>query len=84
MSIERERYTMRPLGANGLSRLTNYGLAGFLATTGGTITVTGDDGVTYINAVPVTAGQYLPLPGMMQAQTGVFTLAGGASGTLFV
>lgn len=59
-------------------------MAGFLAKTAGNVTLTGLDGITYIDAVAVTAGQYLPIPGMMQSPGGTFTLGGGASGTLFV
>jgi hypothetical protein len=38
-----------------------------------------------VNAVPVTAGFYTPIPILFQQPAGFFvTLAGGASGTLFV
>ncbi len=84
MGIERERYTMRPLGVNASSTIRGYSVAGFLAKTGGTVTLLGLDGITYVDAVAVTAGQYLPIPGMMQSPGGTFTLGGGASGTLFV
>lgn len=84
MGIERERYTMYPMAANTTFVLRNYSIAGFLAKTGGTITVTDLNNVVRVDAIPITAGQYLPIPGMLQTSGGTVTLGGGASGTLFV
>lgn len=63
-------------------------LIGFLPKTAGTITVRGYDGrgtsqIVLIDAVPVAAGVYTPLPILAQAPNFDVKLAGGASGTLF-
>lgn len=60
------------------------GLGGFLATASGTLTITTRGGTVKINAVPVTAGIYTPFPMVVGADGGTITLAGGATGTLFV
>lgn len=68
------------------------GVSGFLATTAGTITVSYQDGsngtsivtVTPVQAVPVAAGGYTPIPLEFSQNGGTITLAGGASGTLFI
>lgn len=84
MGIERERYTMRPMAANSSFVVRGFSVAAFLAKTGGAITVTDQNGLAVVDAIPVTAGQYLPIPGMLQTPGGTVTLSGGASGTLFV
>lgn len=87
----REMYTPVPIAANGTARLdpSIIQVAGFLCQTSGTITIVNARGITLLNAFPVTAGVYLPIP--MSLRTGgnntsatnaVITLAGGASGTL--
>lgn len=85
-SIVRERYTPHPIGANGTLVLTGDSLGGFLCISAGSITVVrnNDDGstTTIINALPVTAGVYVPLPFYLGKNNGTVTLAGGASGVL--
>lgn len=81
----KEVYSPYPIAANSVfnaseSQLNQLG--GFIATTAGTITIA-SQGITLLNAQPVAAGQYLPLPMWLPGQGGVtVTLAGGASGTL--
>ena len=86
MTTYRERYTPTVVGVNASVAVTNNALGGFLCTTAGTITctTTNDQGaaITIINAHPVTAGVYVPLPFRISANGGTFTTAGGASGTL--
>lgn len=68
------------------------GVTGFLATTAGTISVSYEDGgngtaivtVTPVQTVPVVAGGYTPIPLEFAQNGGTVTLAGGASGTLFI
>jgi len=86
--VIKERYSPVVMGANSTASVNGVQLGGFVALTSGTITVTrnNDDGTTtvIINAVPVTAGVYLPLPFFLGSHGGTVTLAGGASGTLAV
>lgn len=94
MTTVRERYRAEPMGVNAtLNFPPNNQIAGFIAKTSGTITVTDAAGRVLVDAIPVTAGVYLPLPLIIadkiaSAATGahqaVITLAGGASGTLLV
>tara|TARA_R110002126_G_scaffold81680_3_gene201069 strand:+ start:84 stop:329 length:246 start_codon:yes stop_codon:yes gene_type:complete len=68
------------------------GITGFLATTGGTISVSYEDGgngaaivtVSAVQTVPIVAGGYTPIPLEFAQNGGTITLAGGASGTLFI
>lgn len=86
----RERFNPVPMVANTSYVVRGPSMGGFLAKTSGTITVAADNAlgtslVTYVDAVPVTAGTYTPIP--LEFPTGAggtITLAGGASGTLFV
>lgn len=85
----RQTFNPAPIGANGNFAVTGTHIAGFLPTVGGTLTVTGmqPDGVTpitFINAVPVTAGIFLRLPCEFTVPGSIVQLAGGAAGTLFV
>lgn len=85
----RERYQMYPMAANSSRTMTAEHLFGFLAVTAGNLTVVDGKGVTLINAVPVTAGAFLPIPGLFpsyqpSSQYATLTLTNGASGTLFV
>lgn len=78
-----EHYNGKPMAAN--SQLNcGAGIAGFLPTVSGTLTVTDADGSVPVNAVPVTAGIYVKIPlGFHTTAGGVVSLAGGAAGTLF-
>ena len=78
----KERYTATAIAANGSHTITGSQTGGFLAVTAGTITLTDLNGVVEVNAFPVAAGQYVPLPILLNTIGGVFTCAGGASGTL--
>jgi len=81
----REYYDAIPMAADStLTRTDGIRVAGFLAKTAGTITVaTVTPSVTIVDAVPVTAGVYTPMPFNL-GKGFVVTLAGGASGTLAV
>ena len=79
-----ERYTPKPMAANSTYTLTKQGIAGFLPTVNGTITVVDGDGTTVLNAYPVTAGVFARLPMYLQSNQGSITLAGGAAGTLLI
>jgi hypothetical protein len=78
----KERYTPTVVAANATVAVTGSQTGGFLAITAGTITLTDLDGNVELNAFPVAAGQYVPLPILLNTLGGTFTAAGGASGTL--
>lgn len=86
----RERFNPVPMAANATYVVRGPSIGGFLAKTAGTITVSaanalGTTTVTYVDVVPVVAGVYLPIPLEFPTTSGgSVTLAGGASGTLFV
>lgn len=84
MSQIQERYAAHPMAANA-SQKCGAGIAGFLCTVAGTITVTDADGTVLVNALPVTAnGLFIRLPLLFRTSAGgSVTLAGGAAGTLF-
>jgi hypothetical protein len=84
-SVVREQFRMAPMATNAAERVGGPRLGAFLAKTAGTITVTDADSTVLVDAVPVAAGQFTPIPGMFRTGAGgTVTLAGGASGTLFV
>jgi len=81
-----ERYHAVRLDANGsytFSAGTPTNTAGFLCTATGTLTATRASGAVVINAFPVTAGVYHPMPFHI-GQGATISLAGGAAGTLGV
>lgn len=85
----RERFNAVPIAANGNYEVRGLQIAGFLPTVSGTLTVAGKaaDGltaITFVAAVPVTAGIYVPLPCSFSVPGSIVTLAGGAAGTLFI
>lgn len=91
MATIRERYQPVPMGVNASYTVRSAQIGGFLAKTAGTITVTTATGTVIVDAFPLTAGVYTPLPYLLtkpdeaQDQTApgaVVQLAGGASGTL--
>jgi hypothetical protein len=87
MSNVREQFAAVPMGVNATEDRGGSSMGGFLAKTSGTITITSKNvaATVLVNAVPVTAGFYTPIPILFQQPAGFFvTLAGGASGTLFV
>lgn len=80
----RENYRMQAVDVDTTVNIVGDTLGGFLCKTSGTITVT-DNGDTVVDAVPVTAGGYYPVPGQLSYSSSIatFATAGGASGTLF-
>lgn len=89
MGQVRERFSPKPMAANTTLAIAGPYLGGFLAKTSGTISIvakdaTGTNDVTLVDAVPVTAGIYTPIPIVVPATGYTVTLAGGASGTLMV
>lgn len=81
----KEHYNGKSMGANA-SLSIGATLAGFLCSTNGTITVTDADGTVLVNAHPVQAVQgFIRIPLCSRTSAGMtVTLAGGASGTIFV
>ncbi len=84
-----ERYQPILVGVDATVPINSDSVGGFLCKTAGTITVTkvnelSGANVTIINAHPVSAGIYYPLPFFLGSNGGTFTAAGGASGTLGV
>jgi hypothetical protein len=79
-----EYYSAKPMGLNASLGVGTH-IAGFLAVTAGTLTVTDADGTVLVNALPVAAGgPFIRIPVMFNTSSGgKVTLAGGASGTLF-
>lgn len=71
------------MAADSSHTLGDRTLGGFLAKASGTISVT-FGGTTIVDAVPVTAGLYTPIPLRFNAPGAVVTLASSASGTLFL
>ena len=89
----KERFRGQFLAANSTTFLSGItGVSGFLATTDGDITVSYLDGgngatvatVTPVQAVPVAAGGFTLIPLEFAQNGGTVTLAGGASGTIFI
>lgn len=79
----RERYPAKVVGANTTVIILGQSIGGFLCKTSGTITVVNSLGVTVVDAHPVTAGLYVPLPIYVGGENrATFTTAGGASGSL--
>lgn len=86
-----ESYGPRPMATNSTGVIVGSqggAVGGFLCTADGTVTLaygatgTGD---TVVNAVPVTAGVFLPMPFVIPPGVFLFaTLAGGAAGTFAV
>lgn len=80
----RERYRTIILPVNSTTTFQADSLGGFACKTGGNITVTSFEGELILDAFPVVAGVYHPLPFFVSQQGGVIVTAGGASGTLGV
>ncbi len=81
----KEAYTPYPVAADGTVVVNGPQMGGFLCVTGGTVTVTNDDAVVLVNALPVTAGVYYPMPIRFGGHGGgKLVCAGGASGTVLV
>ena len=89
----KERFRGQFLAADTTTFLSGInGVSGFLAATAGTITVSYQDGsngtsivtVTPVQTVPVAAGGFALIPLEFAQNGGTITLAGGASGTIFI
>lgn len=70
-----------PPNATTIISPTGIATAFFLCTVAGTISIARGDGVQKVNALPVSAGVYYPLP-MLVGPNATITTAGGATGTL--
>lgn len=84
MYLSRERFTPAKIGVNSTITLSGSDVGGFLCLIAGTLTITKLDGTVIVNAVPVTAGTWLPIPFYIGENGGTATTAGGASGVLGV
>lgn len=87
MSNQKERYMPVLVAIDTSVRIGGNAIGGFLCKTPGTITLTNLAGQILVDAIPVTAGIYYPLPFLLVnngGSGGVFTCAAGASGTLGV
>jgi len=85
MTAVRERYRPQPIALNATYQVKGGQIGGFLCKTAGTLTMTDSDGNILVDAQPVSAGAYVPLPFMFPTSAGgTITLAGGASGTLAI
>jgi len=86
----REYFNPVLMAANATYAVRGPAIGGFLAKTAGTVSVTAPDNTglttaTYVDAIPVAAGTYLPIPlSFPTGAGGSVILANGASGTLFV
>ena len=68
--------------ANATTTVTSNAAHSFFAVTAGTITIKRGNGVTVLDAFPVTAGQWLELEMNIDPNGWTITTAGGASGTV--
>ena len=72
------------MAANSTYSLGGTKMGGFLAKTAGTLTITTKGGTDLVSAHPVTAGAHYPLPFYLGDSGVTITLAGGASGTVYL
>lgn len=89
MTLVRERFRPKLMAADATQEVKGPSLGGFLCKTTGTITVSYIDAagstIKMVDAVPVTAGVYTPIPILSPNKVGyTVVLASGASGTLMV
>lgn len=82
MTTVRERYPAKVVGVDTTTAILNQSIGGFLCKTAGTITVTNSRTDTVVDAIPVLAGVYYPLPIFVGFPNATFITAGGASGSL--
>lgn len=81
-----EQYQPVPVGVTTTVTSTSNGTGGFLCITSGTLTIKRNNAAqtVIVNAVPVTAGTWLPMPFFGSTEGLIVTTAGGASGVLGV
>ena len=79
----KEKYAPVPMGVNATYVVPGVELGHFSPKTSGTITVV-NNGITYFDAHPVTAGQFFPIVSGFNVPGITVTLGGGASGVLLV
>lgn len=81
-----EQYRPVSVGVNATVINPSNGIGGFVAITSGTLTIKKNNVAQdiVVNAVPVTAGVYLPLPFIIALDGVIAITAGGASGVLGV
>jgi len=84
MSAIKESYRPQALAANTSYRVGGSHIAGFLCTVSGTLDIDDTDGTALVDALPVTAGQWIRIPLQFKTGRGTVTLSGGAAGTLFL
>jgi hypothetical protein len=85
MTAVRERYRPQPMSVDASYKVRGGQIGGFLCKTAGTLTVTAENGTVLVDAQPLTAGVYTPLPfALPTAEGATVVLAGGASGTLAI
>jgi len=80
--VIKERYTPITVAANTTVPFTSSEIGGFLCIAAGTLTITRADGTVVVNALPVSAGVYYPLPFYIGLNGGSVTTASSASGVL--
>ena len=81
--VIQEQYTPQPMAANTSFTTGSQRVGGFICTVSGSLTITTPSG-TIVNALPVTAGAYFPLPVFLGTSGATVTLSGGAAGTLLI
>lgn len=82
-TVVREQFRPVSMVADASYESGGRSIGGFLAKTSGTITIIDLNGDTIVDAIPVTAGVYTPIPFFIGEAPGfTVTLGGGASGTL--
>jgi len=86
-----ERYRPHVIGVNGTFNIpqSTQSIGGFLCTVSGTLNATDANGNAIITNLPVTAGQFVKLPFLVNGgnnggDAGAVVLSGGAAGTLAV
>lgn len=84
MAAIQEYYRPQPMAADTSYRINGIHMAGFLAVTAGTITVTDVNGTVLLAAMPIAVGA-TSIPMMFGHPGGAnVQLGGGASGTLLI
>ncbi len=80
----REQYTARPMEAGSSLTVGSSYMGGFLCTVAGTLTITDANGTVLVNALPVSAGAYIPIPIRFSSSAGGTVSLTTAAGTLLV